>query len=188
LSVRSWVADASGRVSSPRFSLCLACPKRPLCSGDGLGAPDTVLGRAGRKGPLGRAAGNEILSDVPQTSLGAALGDAAGDALTVWCTPKATIPKGLYAIHPFPKSHPHSAKFSSSLPLRHRSTSSSWMPRHDKHTRAAASLPPSIYHSSFVLHRSTSLLTPRHTGEADLLDKDEIDRNICVFFTSGWLL
>jgi hypothetical protein len=35
------------RVASPRFSLCPACPERPLCSGDGLGAPDTVSGRAG---------------------------------------------------------------------------------------------------------------------------------------------
>jgi hypothetical protein len=26
------------RVGSPRFSLCPACPKRPLCSGDGLRA------------------------------------------------------------------------------------------------------------------------------------------------------
>jgi hypothetical protein len=67
--------------SSHRISLCPACPENPLWSGDGLGASDTGLGCARRKGPLGRAAGNKILSDAPQIPLGAALGDAAGDAL-----------------------------------------------------------------------------------------------------------
>jgi hypothetical protein len=33
------------RVSSLRFSLCPMCPERPLCSGDRLGALNTVLGR-----------------------------------------------------------------------------------------------------------------------------------------------
>jgi hypothetical protein len=37
------------RVGSPRFSLCPASPERPLWDGDGLGAPDTVSGRAGQK-------------------------------------------------------------------------------------------------------------------------------------------
>jgi hypothetical protein len=34
--------------------------------GDGLRALDTVLGRAGRKGHLGHAAGNEKMSAAPQ--------------------------------------------------------------------------------------------------------------------------
>jgi hypothetical protein len=38
-------------------ALCLARPKRPLWSGDDLGAPDTVLGHAGWKRTLGRANG-----------------------------------------------------------------------------------------------------------------------------------
>lgn len=58
------------RVSSSRFSLCPARPDRPLWTGDGLGASDTVLGLAGRKEPLGRAAGNENLSGAPQIPLG----------------------------------------------------------------------------------------------------------------------
>jgi hypothetical protein len=66
----------------PCFSLFPVFPVRPLWSGDGLGAPDTVLDRAGRKEALGDAAGNENLSDAPQIPLGDALGDAAGDALT----------------------------------------------------------------------------------------------------------
>jgi hypothetical protein len=34
------------------------------------------MGRAGEKGPLGRAAVNDILSGAPEISLGAAVGDA----------------------------------------------------------------------------------------------------------------
>jgi hypothetical protein len=45
------------------------------------GAPDTVLDRARRNETLGRAAGDEKLSNVPQIPLGDTLGDAAGDAL-----------------------------------------------------------------------------------------------------------
>jgi hypothetical protein len=51
--------------SSPRFSLCPACPERPLCNGDGLRAPDTVLGHAEQKEALGREAENEFLSNTP---------------------------------------------------------------------------------------------------------------------------
>jgi hypothetical protein len=44
---------------------------------------DTVLGRAGRKSPLGRAAWADYMSGGRRTlkSLGAALRDATGDAL-----------------------------------------------------------------------------------------------------------
>jgi hypothetical protein len=65
------------RHSMPRISLCLACPEHPLCSGDGLVAPDTVLDRAGRKGHLGHAAGNDFLSGAPQISLGTRLTSTA---------------------------------------------------------------------------------------------------------------
>ncbi|KAK1628140.1 hypothetical protein QYE76_002455 [Lolium multiflorum] len=44
------------RVSSPRFSLCSACPERPLWGGDGLGAPNTVSDNAGQKTGLEDAA------------------------------------------------------------------------------------------------------------------------------------
>jgi hypothetical protein len=69
------------RVGWPRFSLCPASPERPLWDGDGLGAPDTVSGRAGQKWALGDAAGTLFLSGAPQIPLGDALGDATGDAL-----------------------------------------------------------------------------------------------------------
>jgi hypothetical protein len=39
------------------------------------------LGRAGQKGPLGRMAGNDFLSGVPQIALGDGLGEETGDAL-----------------------------------------------------------------------------------------------------------
>jgi hypothetical protein len=51
------------RHSPPRFSLCPARPEHPLCSGDGLGTPDTVLGRAGRNEALERATENDFLSN-----------------------------------------------------------------------------------------------------------------------------
>jgi hypothetical protein len=54
--------------------LCPACPKRPLCSGDDLGAPDTVLSHVGRKGHLGRADENDFLFDALQIYLGIVLG------------------------------------------------------------------------------------------------------------------
>jgi hypothetical protein len=83
------------RLASPRLSLCPACLKQLLCSGDGIGAPGTVLGRARRKGLLGRTVGTDFLSGASQIPLGAALGDVAGDALrqmtpryrpqTFWC-------------------------------------------------------------------------------------------------------
>jgi hypothetical protein len=62
------------RHSPPRFSLCQACPKRPLWSGDGLGAPDTVSGRAGQNTALGDAAENVFSSGAPQIPLGGGLG------------------------------------------------------------------------------------------------------------------
>jgi hypothetical protein len=46
-----------------------------------FGMPDTVLGRAGQKVPLGRAAGNDFLSGALQILLGDILGDATEDAL-----------------------------------------------------------------------------------------------------------
>ena len=46
------------RASRFVFSFCPARPERPLWRRDGLGAPDSLLGRAGRKGLLGRAAGS----------------------------------------------------------------------------------------------------------------------------------
>jgi hypothetical protein len=49
--------------------------------GDGLGAPDSVLGRAGPKRSLGRVARRGQVSDAPQIPLENALVDAAGDAL-----------------------------------------------------------------------------------------------------------
>jgi hypothetical protein len=67
--------------SKPRFSFRLAPPNRPLCSRDGIGVPDTVLGHVGPKKALGRTAGCSETSDGPQISLGGGLGDAAGDAL-----------------------------------------------------------------------------------------------------------
>jgi hypothetical protein len=81
LSVRSLTRQA--HVSWPRFSLCLACPERLLCSRDGLGAPDTVLGSAEQNEPLGRATENNFLSDGPQITLEADLVNAAGDALVI---------------------------------------------------------------------------------------------------------
>jgi hypothetical protein len=38
--------------------VCLASPERPLCSGDGLGASDTVSDCTGQKEALGDTAGN----------------------------------------------------------------------------------------------------------------------------------
>jgi hypothetical protein len=69
------------RHSPPRFSLCPACPERPLWDGDGLGAPDTVSGRAGQNSGLGDVAGTVFWSGTPQIALEDALGDVAGDAL-----------------------------------------------------------------------------------------------------------
>jgi hypothetical protein len=69
------------RHSSPHISFCPACPKRPLCSGDKLGAPDTVMGAVGRKEPLERAVRNNFLFDASQLPLGAVFGNAAGHAL-----------------------------------------------------------------------------------------------------------
>jgi hypothetical protein len=67
------------RHSPPRFSLCSTCSGRPMWTGDGFGALDTVLGRAGRKEVLGHAAGNKKMSGVPKKLLGDTLGDATGD-------------------------------------------------------------------------------------------------------------
>jgi hypothetical protein len=72
MSVRESLTRRS-RVSSPRISLCSACLERSLWSGNGLEAPGTVLGRVGRKGPLGSTAENEILFGTLQISLGTRL-------------------------------------------------------------------------------------------------------------------
>jgi hypothetical protein len=55
------------RHSPPCFSLCLACPERPLWSGDGLEASDTVSGRAGQKEALADRAGNVFFSVCPKS-------------------------------------------------------------------------------------------------------------------------
>jgi hypothetical protein len=47
------------RHSPPRFSLCPARPKRPLWNGNGLEAPDSAMGRAGKKKRLKRATETE---------------------------------------------------------------------------------------------------------------------------------
>jgi hypothetical protein len=65
------------RHSNPGLSFHLTPQKRPLCSGDGFWAPDTVLGCVGPKKALGRATGDGETSGVPQIDLG----DPAGDAL-----------------------------------------------------------------------------------------------------------
>jgi hypothetical protein len=67
--------------SPRRFLFCLICPKRLVCSVDGLETPGTVLDRAGQKKALGRA-WNEIVSGTTQISLRDALEDVVGDALT----------------------------------------------------------------------------------------------------------
>jgi hypothetical protein len=61
------------RVASPRFSVCPASLERPLCSEDGLGAPDTVSGRVGQKEALGDVAENVFLSGAPQIPLSCAI-------------------------------------------------------------------------------------------------------------------
>jgi hypothetical protein len=61
--------------------LCPACPEHPLCSGDGLGAPDTILVHAGQKEALEHVAGNVFTSGAVEISLGYTLGNATGDAL-----------------------------------------------------------------------------------------------------------
>jgi hypothetical protein len=43
--------------------------------------PDTVLGSAGQKRPLGCATGKAFLSDTPQIPLEDGLGNTTGDAL-----------------------------------------------------------------------------------------------------------
>ena len=69
--------------ASPRgYAFCPARPERPLWRRDGLGAPDILLGRAGRKGLLGRATGSAKMSDAPKKAIGDGLGDATGDALS----------------------------------------------------------------------------------------------------------
>ncbi|KAK1666350.1 hypothetical protein QYE76_054509 [Lolium multiflorum] len=67
----------------PRLAFRFVRRARSVPCGDGLGAPDIVLGRAGQKEALGRMAGNVYLSGAPQIPLGDGLGDAAGDALTM---------------------------------------------------------------------------------------------------------
>jgi hypothetical protein len=59
---------------SRRFLLRPVPPQLSLCGGDGLGAPDSVLGRAGPKRPLGHAAVGGQASSATQIPLGGALG------------------------------------------------------------------------------------------------------------------
>jgi hypothetical protein len=81
--VRLNLLTRRSRHSSPRFSLCPASPEHPMCSGDGLGAPDTVLGQAEQKEALGHAAANVFSSGATQIPFGDALGEAAGESLNV---------------------------------------------------------------------------------------------------------
>jgi hypothetical protein len=75
-----------GYVFSPRFSLCPAYPERLLCSGDGLGMPDTVLGHVGQKGPLGHAAENHFFIRRVPDPFGDVLGDEPGGAVKELCS------------------------------------------------------------------------------------------------------
>jgi hypothetical protein len=59
--------------------LCPAYPKRPLYSGNGLGAPDTLLGHAGQKESLERAK-RFFIWRIPNP-FGGCLGNATEDAL-----------------------------------------------------------------------------------------------------------
>jgi hypothetical protein len=80
-----WLWKWSPTGGSPhRFSLCPASTERPLWSGNGLGAMDTVFDRAGRKEALGRAAGFKILSGASQILLEAALENVGGDAFSTY--------------------------------------------------------------------------------------------------------
>jgi hypothetical protein len=60
------VADVSGPQLPDSLLIVSGAPERPLWTEDRLRAPDTVLGRAGWNAALGRAAGNEKLSDGPK--------------------------------------------------------------------------------------------------------------------------
>jgi hypothetical protein len=67
----SWRGRPARREVYPEAS---AHPQHPLCSGDGLGALDTVLGRRGPKRLLGGAAGGRPSVRRAPNSFGAALG------------------------------------------------------------------------------------------------------------------
>jgi hypothetical protein len=60
---------------------CLALLQHPLCTEDGLGALDIVLGHVEPKQGFRRVAGGGETSNAPQITLGNGLEDAAGDAL-----------------------------------------------------------------------------------------------------------
>jgi hypothetical protein len=66
------------RIASPAFSVCPASPERPLCSGDGLGTSDTVLGYVGKKKTLGTQL-RTFFHPTRLNYLGNGLGDATGD-------------------------------------------------------------------------------------------------------------
>jgi hypothetical protein len=51
-----------------------------MCSGDGLGTPNSILGRTEPKKHLGRRLGAVKLSGVPQIALGDTLRDVTEDA------------------------------------------------------------------------------------------------------------
>ncbi|KAK1618737.1 hypothetical protein QYE76_024254 [Lolium multiflorum] len=59
---------------------CVRVPERPLWDGDGLGAPDTVSGRAGQKWALGTRLERFFVRRAPNP-FGGRFGDATGDAL-----------------------------------------------------------------------------------------------------------
>jgi hypothetical protein len=78
------------RHSRRGFSFCPASPKRPLRSGDKLGAPDTVLGCAGQKWSIGPrrtqmafgTRGQNFFCPTHSKLLWDGLKNATGDALT----------------------------------------------------------------------------------------------------------
>jgi hypothetical protein len=59
-------ADEACPPLTTRFFIVSVPPQRPLCSGDGLRAPNTVLGHARWKMAFGRAAGGGQTSGVSQ--------------------------------------------------------------------------------------------------------------------------
>jgi hypothetical protein len=74
-------ADEAALRHANRIREASGAPSASLCSEDGLGALDTVLGRAGSKKAFGTRGWGGETSGAPQISLGDALRDATRDAL-----------------------------------------------------------------------------------------------------------
>jgi hypothetical protein len=67
------VNDASGPPLTASLLALSGVPELPLRNKEGLGTPDNVLGRAGRKGALGRVTGAKKMPGVPQNLRGTRL-------------------------------------------------------------------------------------------------------------------